>query len=67
MSDSTSDGEDDGPFVDVGVSAGTIDGGDDGEAFDSDGITERSKNDGKLDVDNSVGLGDDNLGCRSSK
>ena len=33
----------------------------------SDGVPDRSKNDGMLDVDNSVGLGDDNVGCRSSK
>ena len=58
MSDSTSDGEDDGPLVDVGVSAGTVDGGDDGEAVDSDGVPERSKNDGMLDDDSSVGLDD---------
>ena len=44
--------------LDVGVSAGTIDGGDDREAVDSDGVPERSKNDGMLDDDNSVGLDD---------
>jgi hypothetical protein len=44
--------------LDVGVSASTIDGGDDVEAVDSDGVPERSKNDGMLDDDNSVGLDD---------
>ena len=44
--------------LDVRVSASTIDGWDDREAVDSDGVPERSKNDGMLDDDNSVGLDD---------